>query len=122
MAINSRTKGAVGEREAAGMFREHGYDAHRTAQHCGMTGVADVEGIPYVHLEVKRRENLNLYDAISQAVRDHRKDELPTVMWRKNNCDWLMTMRFEDWIEMYKAYEMSRTETERLKDIPFAEE
>ena len=122
MAINSRNKGASGEREAASKFRDHGYDTHRTAQHCGMTGVADIEGVPYIHLEVKRRENLNLYDAMSQAVRDHREGELPTVMWRRNNCEWLIVMRFDDWIEMYKAYEMSRTETERLKDIPFAEE
>lgn len=113
--MNSRNKGKRGELEAAGKFRDYGYDTHRTAQHCGMTGVADIEGVPYIHLEVKRRENLNLYDAISQAVRDHREGELPTVMWRKNDSEWLMVMRFDDWMKLYQAYEMSEKETEEMR-------
>jgi len=116
MAVNSRSKGKRGELEAAGKFRDYGYDTHRTAQHCGMTGVADIEGVPYIHLEVKRRENLNLYDAISQAVRDHREGELPTVMWRKNDSEWLMVMRFDDWMKLYQAYEMSENETKEVRE------
>lgn len=122
MAINSRSKGARGERELAGILREHGYEARRGQQYSGANGDPDVVGLDFIHIECKRREALNLYDAMSQSKRDAREDEVPIVAWRRNNCGWLVTMELEQWIEMYKAYEMSRTETERLKDIPFAEE
>lgn len=119
MTINSRSKGAVGERESARLFRDYGYDAHRTAQHCGMTGVADIEGVPGLHIEVKRREKLNLYDAMSQAVRDHKSGTKPVVMWRKNDSEWLMTMRFEDFMELYREWEAG---TRDIRDLPFTEE
>lgn len=113
--MNSRSKGKVGERESASKFREYGYDARRGQQFCGMNGDADVVGVPYIHLEVKRRERLDLYDAIAQAQRDRKEDEIPVVMWRRNNCDWLMVMPFEEWMKLYQAYEMSRKETEEVR-------
>ena len=116
MAVNSRNKGKVGERQAASKFREYGYEARRGQQFAGANGDADVVGVPYIHLEVKRREHLNLYDAIAQAVRDHREGELPTVMWRKNDAEWLMVMRFDDWMKLYQAYEMSEKETKEVRE------
>ncbi len=114
--MNSRSKGARGERSAASKFREYGYDAHRTAQHCGMTGVADIEGTPGIHVEVKNRERMNPWDAMAQAVRDHKGNTLPVVMWKKNDCEWLMFMRFDDWMEMYKEWEAATADT---RDLPF---
>lgn len=32
---------------------------------------------------------------------DAKTDEKPTVFHRKNNCGWLVTMRFEDFMELY---------------------
>lgn len=105
MPINSRSKGSRGEKEAASKFREYGYDVHRTAQRTGMTGLADIEGAPGLHIEVKRRERLDLYAAIAQAVRDHKDGTRPVVMWRKNDAEWLMTMRFEDFMALYTEWE-----------------
>lgn len=122
MAINSRNKGRRGESLAASMFREYGYDVHRTAQRTGMTGTADIEGAPYLHIEVKNRERLNPWDAISQANRDSRDGEIPCVMWKKNNCSWLVVMEFDEWIKFYQAYEINRKETEDLMSLPFTEE
>ena len=71
MAINSKQKGARFERQLASMFREHGYDARRTAQYCGNTGeAADVVGLPFIHVEAKHVERLNIHDAMAQAKRD----------------------------------------------------
>lgn len=67
--MNSRTKGAVGEREVASMLRGYGYKARRGQQYSGANGDADVVGLPGIHIEVKRREKLNIYDAIDQAKR-----------------------------------------------------
>ncbi len=102
--MNSREKGARGERELAKKLREYGYEARRGQQYSGANGDPDVIGLTGVHIECKRVERLNLYDAIAQSKHDARRDEIPVVMHRKNDCEWLVTMRLEDWIEFYKDY------------------
>lgn len=104
MAINSKQKGAVGEREVAKILREHGYDAHRTAQYCGNTGeAADVVGLPGFHIECKRAERMELYKWYAQSVRDSSgSEDIPIVVHRKNNADWLVSMSFEDFLRIVK--------------------
>lgn len=108
--INSRRKGAQGERELARRLREYGYNCRRGQQYSGANGDADVVGLPGIHIEVKRVERLNIYDAIDQAKRDSGKDDmpfgydLPAVFHRKNNCEWLVTMTLDDWIELYREW------------------
>ena len=103
--MNSREKGARGERELARVLREYGYDCRRGQQYSGANGDADVVGLPGLHLEVKRVERLELEKAMAQSIRDAREDELPSVMHRKNNCPWLVTMRLEDFMEIYQEWE-----------------
>ena len=103
--MNSKQKGARGERELAGILREHGYDCRRGQQYCGANGDADVIGLPGIHIESKRVERLNLSDAMSQAIADC-KENIPTVWHRKNNEQWLVTMRAEDWLSLYKEWEV----------------
>lgn len=103
MSTNSRQKGAVAEREIAGILREHGYtDARRGQQFCGANGDADVIGLPGVHIEVKRTEKLRLEDAMTQARSDAREGETPVVFHRKNKKKWLVIMDLEDWLQLYK--------------------
>lgn len=113
MAINSKKKGARFERTLAARFREYGYDdARRTAQYCGNTGDAsDVVGLPYLHVEAKHVERLNIYDAMAQAKRDAKaggQGLIPTVFHKKNNCEILVTMEFDDFMQIYKEYEAGR--------------
>lgn len=103
--MNSRNKGAVGERELAAKLREYGYNCRRGQQYSGANGDADVVGLPGIHIEVKRVEKLNLYDAMAQSVRDAKAGEIPTVFHRKNNKEWLVTLRMDDFMKMYKAME-----------------
>lgn len=103
--MNSKRKGKNGELELAKKLREYGYEARRSQQYAGMNGDADVVGLPFIHCEVKRVERLNLYDAMAQAISDAKDGEKPTVFHRRNHCDWLVTMRFDDWIELYKEWE-----------------
>lgn len=106
--MNSRAKGKRGELEWASVCRQHGYDARRTAQYCGNTGDAsDVVGLPGIHQEVKRVEHLNLEDAMAQAKRDTGED-IPIVAHRRSRCEWLVTMRAEDWFSLYREWEASR--------------
>lgn len=108
--INSRDKGARGERELSLKLREYGYQTRRGQQFSGINGDADVVGLPGIHIECKRVERLNLYDAIAQAKSDSRDGEVPTVFHRKDRYDWLVTMRLEDWIRLYKGEEIESNE------------
>lgn len=110
MAINSRRKGAEGERSLAKKLKEYGYDCRRTVQYCGKSGeAADIIGLPGIHIECKRVERLNLEDAMAQSKRDARQGEIPTVMHRKNNCEWLVTMRLDDFMRIYGEVEWQNT-------------
>lgn len=98
----SRDKGKRGERELAKTLRSYGFDTKRGQQYCGANGDADVVGLPGVHIECKRVERLNLYDAMAQSMSDARKNEIPVVMHRKNNCEWLVTLEIDDFMKIYK--------------------
>jgi len=102
--VNSRNKGAAGERELAKVLRQYGFETRRGQQFCGANGDADVVGLPGIHIECKRTERTQLYDWIDQAKRDC-KDNMPVVMHRKNNSEWLVIQPLEDWIELYRESE-----------------
>lgn len=111
--INSKQKGAKFERKLASLFRNYGYDeARRTAQYCGNTGDAsDVVGLPYLHIEAKHQEKMYLYDWMAQAISDANasgKGVFPAVFHKKNRCDILVTMRFDDFMQIYTEYEAGR--------------
>lgn len=102
--INSKQKGKRGELEAAHFFQKYGFNARRSQQFAGMNGDADVVGVPFLHLEIKRNERLNLDKAMEQSQRDAREGEVPTVVHRKDRQDWRITMMLEDFMPFFMAY------------------
>lgn len=102
---NGRRKGKDAENEWARLCKEHGYDVHRSQQYCGKSGeAADCVGLPGIHQEVKRVEQLNIHKAMEQAVRDSEaagKGDIPIVAHRKNRGPWYVTMLAHDWFRMY---------------------
>lgn len=110
MAVNSKQKGARFERQLASKLRDHGYDARRTAQYCGNTGdSADVIGLPGLHIEAKHQETMRLYDWMAQAKRDAKGQKLPAVFHKKNNSSILVTMEFDDFMEIYREWEAGQS-------------
>lgn len=106
MTINQKQKGNRFERTVSRMFRSEGYAfARRGQQFNGMNGDADVVGVPGIHIECKAVERLNIYDAMAQAKRDARVNELPVVIHKKNNHNVLVTMEWDDWIQLYREWE-----------------
>ena len=107
--MNSRAKGVRGELAVAHLFQKYGYKAERGQQHDGMSGHADVVGVPYLWIEAKWREELNLEQAMQQAERDcselrrQGEDSLPVVVHKKNRQKWSVTMRLYDLISMTGA-------------------
>lgn len=101
-----REKGARFERTLASLLRSEGFEAERTAQHSGKNGgEPDVRGLKGIHIEAKHQERMCLYDWMDQAKRDcDGTGNMPTVFHKQNNREILVTMRFEDWIEIYREY------------------
>lgn len=102
MAINSKRKGADGEREVAALLREYGFMAERGCQYHGGPDSPDVKGVPHIHIEVKRVERLNINEAMQQAERDCGR-AMPTVWHRKNRTPWLVTLHLDDFMTLYKG-------------------
>ena len=104
MAINSRQKGKAGELELAHILEGYGYETRRGQQYCGSNGDADVVGLPGIHIESKRVENLNISKAMQQAENDARDGEIPCVFHRKNREKWKVTMNLDDFMKMYERW------------------
>ena len=104
-SINSKKKGSKGELEFANLCKEYGFkDARRSQQYAGINNDADVVGLPEMHIEVKRVERLNIDNAMDQCERDKKDEEMGMVAHRKNNKDWIISMKADDWFEIYKRY------------------
>lgn len=100
--MNSKQKGNRGEVELANVLKGYGFDARRGQQYKGSPDSPDVTGMNGVHIECKRVERLNVEEAMKQSIRDAGSDT-PVVMHRKNRGEWLVTMRLEDFIKLYKG-------------------
>lgn len=103
--MSSKQKGKRGELELAHELKKYGYtDVRRSVQYNGRTNdsAADLVGLPGIHIECKRVEKLNINSAMDQAVRDHADGEMPAVFHRRNRGEWMVTMRLEDWMQLYK--------------------
>ena len=71
-------------------------------------------GAAPAQVSIKRVERLNVPEAMKQAMRDAEKfhDGAPTLFHRRSREPWLVTMRLQDWIELY------RTQSEQRKTAP----
>ena len=104
--MNSRQKGKRVERLWRDQLREAGFlKAYRGQQYCGAAGDADVvcPELPSIHFEVKGVQNLNVLNAMKQAINDSAKTrQIPTVAHKKNGEPWLVTMLASDWLELVR--------------------
>ena len=107
--MKSQRKGRGGELELAGILEEHGIPA-RPGGALNFGTIPDITGVPGIHVEVKRVEKLNVPEAMAQAIRDSQKfkDGMPALFHRRNRSPWLVTMRLDDWLKMYKGYQNER--------------
>ena len=108
---SSQRKGADGERELAALLREYGYPVERGGS-LSFGEVPDLTGLPGVHIECKRVEQLRPYDWMAQAERDAVRfgDGLPAVFFRRNRFPWLVVMKLEDWLVLYDRQKSAETD------------
>lgn len=109
----SQRKGADGERELAAVLREYGYEIKRGGS-MSFGEVPDLVGLPGVHIEVKRCEQVRLSEWMQQAERDsqHFKDGLPAVFHRRSREGWRVTMNLADFMRLYCR---QKTQSDRQK-------
>lgn len=109
----SQRKGAGGERELAAVLREYGYEIKRGGS-MSFGEVPDLVGLPGVHIEVKRCEQVRLSEWMQQAERDsqHFKDGLPAVFHRRSREGWRVTMNLADFMRLYC---LQKTQSDRQK-------
>lgn len=121
-SMNSRNKGKRGEREFAALLREHGFEARRGQQFAGSADSPDVvsPALPWLHIEVKRTQALNLADACAQAEGDCRGKPW-VVAHRRNHAPWLITMRAEVFFEFIREFQprsrSSASQIEGAQDV-----
>lgn len=109
----SQRKGADGERELAAVLREYGYEIKRGGS-MSFGEVPDLVGLPGVHIEVKRREQVRLSEWMQQAEADSKRfrDGMPVVFHRRSREEWRVTMNFADFMQLYCR---QKTQSDRQK-------
>lgn len=121
--VNSRDKGARGERQWRDEIRAAGWKAERGQQRSGSPDSPDVKhDMPFpFHFEVKRTERFQLYDALEQAAGDcHNKfgeqrenlgyglaavspaRQVPTVAHKRNGKRWVVCMYADDFFDLVR--------------------
>ena len=113
MPVNSRRKGAEGERSLCRKLREYGYEARRGQQFSGANGDPDVvTNMGHIHIECKTTANGHgkTYDWIDQARRDSREGEISAVFHKKVSKEyrgnpWLVTLPIDDFMKIWSDYD-----------------
>ena len=117
--INSRAKGAAGERELASYLREQGWQkARRTQQYAGNPegGSGDVvcANFPF-HIEGKRCQALKPEDWMAQAKRDCPEGKIPAVFFRRNGRkEWLVILTADSVCELARQIAPSDVKIEYM--------
>lgn len=104
MGKSSQRKGRDGERELRDVLQGYGYQVE-CGEPVSFGTVPDLVGLPGIHIECKRVEKLNIPEAMRQAVRDSERfrDGMPVLFHRRNRQPWLVTMRLDDWMKVYRG-------------------
>ena len=103
MGRMSREKGKRGEREVAALMRDHGFEARRGQQHRGGGDSPDViHNVPGLHVEVKFRERINVYEVLNQAHDDSHAEDTAVVFHRRANKRWIVILEADAFLRIMK--------------------
>lgn len=101
--VNSRAKGARGERAFAALLRNYGLGAYRGQQFRGGSDSPDVvcPDLPHVHFEVKNCvASTVFYEWVEQAIRDAEEGKLRVVAHRAKHHDWICILPVQDFMRL----------------------
>lgn len=101
-ASRSQRKGRRGECELAHILQGYGFDV-RPGEPLNYGEEPDLVGLPHIHCEVKRCQQVRLETWMEQATKDAQRfqDGVSTIFHRKDRSPWLVTMPLENWLQLY---------------------
>lgn len=101
--MRSRRKGSRGELEVVHAFNSEGFDCWRTPNSGGLShSKGDINGIPGLHIEVKRAEQVRIREWIGQAEQDCAPHDIPIVVWRTSADLWRVDLPLTDFVPLWK--------------------
>ena len=104
MGRSSQRKGRAAERELAGILQGYGFPDARPGAPVCYGSEPDLLGVPNVHIEVKRRESVDIAAALRQARADAEYfGGIPALFCRDNGERWRVVIDLADWIKLYKG-------------------
>jgi uncharacterized protein (UPF0216 family) len=105
VSINSRAKGARGEREFIERhLLEHWPQARRNLDQFG-EDKRDCIRVAGVHWQIKRTERLELWAAIHQAEQEASPLDVPIVAFRRNRSRWYCVLEADELIALLRLRE-----------------
>lgn len=105
--LNSRNKGAAGEREFINLhLRPYWPQACRNIDQYG-TDKRDCLNVAGVHWQIKRTERLGLWAAIEQAESEAAVTDLPVVAFRRNRSKWFCVVDAAELVALLRLREQS---------------
>jgi Holliday junction resolvase len=96
-----RNKGAAGERELAGILKDHlGFEVKRNLGQA-RDGADDIT-IQKFRIEVKRQERLQVDKWSEQVESCSKSGEIPILAYRRNGQPWRICLKLDDFIPMLR--------------------
>ena len=110
MGRKSQHKGRAGELELSRILRGYGYQVE-PGQAVSYGATPDITGLPGIHIECKRCEQVRLSEWMAQAERDSKRfrDGLPAVFHRRSREGWRVTMNLVDFMRLYDRQKVPET-------------
>ena len=119
--INSRAKGARGERMLAQVLRDWGYEARRGQQFAGGTDSPDVVAPEFPwHIEVKNTKTVQLMKWMEQSKNDSPWDKEHCVCYKPPGKPWVFVCELEPLLKRLRSYEAM--DDSEIKEGSVAEE
>lgn len=106
---SSQRKGRRAELELVEILHSYGFASVQPGEAVSFGSTPDIVGLPGIHIECKRCEQLRIAEWSAQAERDAEafQDGLPVVFHRRSREPWRVTMRLSDFMQIYHGDEES---------------
>ena len=106
MGRKEQAKGRRAELELCRVLNDLGFTSVRPGVAVSFGVEPDVLGLDGFHVEIKRRERIEISAWMRQAEQDSQrfKNGAPVVMFRRNREPWRVCMNLSDWLTLYKSY------------------
>ena len=104
MSKTSQRKGRSGELELVKVLHGFGFDSVQAGEPVSYGSTPDLVGLPGIHIECKRCEQLRLSEWMKQAERDAARfqDGVAVIFHRRNREPWMVTMTMDDFMKIYR--------------------